>query len=269
MRHRHAGTVLLFVTLCVWLLTGFTNCGDTRNASQDSNSNQGGKAPMYADAQTAASQSLATLRALVNASNYKDLGFESPDEAANSTLGKPIPIMTVGLQQLRGYQRGSDPAALLKDFNEIHYPVAFKEQVRSAIVVRQVDGKWRAASFGDANLAKQIAQARMRTSTTPSTTPTPSASPAPAPSPTRSPSPTASPSPTPSAAGAGEGEMIVNIPALNLSFVGHRGDDGKLVLTSLVDAPAYNLSAGKTISAEELFALLAPVAQKQPDDMES
>jgi hypothetical protein len=92
----------------------------------------------FADAQAAATESLSTFRQLVNAQNYKELGFESAEEVAKATLGEPIPVLVVSLNQLRQYEPGSDPNKLLTDFNQIHYPVMVGDQVRSAILVDQV-----------------------------------------------------------------------------------------------------------------------------------
>src|SRR5580693_10237967 len=44
---------------------------------------------------------------------YADLGFRSADEAKAATLGSPIAIYYVRLDQLRAYHSGDDPIKLL------------------------------------------------------------------------------------------------------------------------------------------------------------
>jgi hypothetical protein len=201
--------------------------GCNRSTALQQNTNQGGGAQAFADAQTAATQSLATFRKLVTSENYKELGFESADQVANARLGAPLQIFIVKLDQLREYQTGSDPNRLLNEGAQLYYPVAVGEQTRSSLVVEQSEGKWKAASFGNAGLAKQIAVVSKR-ATAPQTTVS--------------------------------SEFIVQVPALGIYFLGHRADN-KLMLTPLATDPGYDLKAGATQPAEEIFTKLAPFAK--------
>jgi hypothetical protein len=185
----------------------------------------------FADAQAAATESLSTFRQLVNAQNYKELGFESAEEVAKATLGEPIPVLVVSLNQLRQYEPGSDPNKLLTDFNQIHYPVMVGDQVRSAILVDQVNGKWKAGTFGATNPAKLIAAGRKGTQTS-----------------------------NPSQ------DAVVEVPSLWLYFLGHRTEDNKLTLTPLTDNAFFGLRAGGAMPAEEVFAALVPAAKSLNTD---
>lgn len=185
----------------------------------------------FADAQAAANESLSTFRQLVNAQNYRELGFDSAEEVANATLGEPIHVLVVSLNQLRQYEPGSDPNQLLTDFNQIHYPVVVGDQVRSAILVDQVNGKWKAGTFGAANLAKLIAAARKGTQIS-----------------------------TPSQ------DVVVQVPSLGLYFLGQRTEDNKLTLTPLTDYAVFGLRAGGAMPAEEVFAALVPAAKSLNTD---
>ena len=53
----------------------------------------------------------------------------------------------------------------------------------------------------------------------------------------------------------------VTIPALSLDFVGRR-EDTRVFLTSLVNEPRYELQAGETLDAREVFERLTPFAQQ-------
>ena len=153
------------------------------------------------------------------------------EEVAKATLGEPIHVLVVSLNQLRQYEPGSDPNRLLTDFNQIHYPVVVGDQVRSAILVDQANGKWKAGTFGAANLAKLIAAARKDTQTS-----------------------------NPSQ------DAVVQVPSLGLYFLGHRTEDNKLTLTPLTDIAVFGLRAGGAMPAEEVFAALVPAAKSLKTD---
>lgn len=210
------------VLLMVLLAQG---CNETKQSPR--NALQGGTSQTFADAQTAATNGLETFRKLVTRDNYKELGFETADEVANARLGTPLRVYIVKLDALRQYQIGSDPNALLDEAPQLYYPVAIGAQTRASVVVEQAEGKWKAVSFGNAGLAKQIAQLSKETS-----------------------------SQTPSSP-----ETIVQIPALGLYFLGQRNPDNKLALTPLATNATYNLRAGATEPAEEVFAKLVPAAK--------
>jgi len=204
----------------------------TRKGSADRDTNQNNQQETFADAQSAATQSLAVFRRLVNNQNYRDLGFESPDEVANATLGEPLPILFVRLDQLRGYHEGTDVNSLLGQSNEVNFPVMANNQVRSSVVVEQVNGKWRTGTLGNGALARHIAAVRRdRTG----------------------------------AAGAGQ-QALVHVGALGLHFFGERGTDNKWRLTPLVSNPELNLAAGQALPAEEVFTRLAVAAKRLRDD---
>lgn len=221
----------LFVAIAALslVLLMMSSCNRGREAQQ--NSDRGAEQQTFADAQTAATQSLATFRQLVTKDNYKQLGFDSPDEVSSATLGQPIQVYMVKLDQLREYKSGTDPNALLTNINQLQYPVMVREQVRSAIGVGQADGKWKATGFGNASLARQVAAARKA-------------------------------EPAASAQGASSQPMLIHVAALGLYFVASRGADGKLMMTPLVDNPSFNMRAGAPIPAEQVFTTLSPLAQQ-------
>jgi hypothetical protein len=160
------------------------------------------------------------------------LGFESRAEIGSARLGEPLRVTLVRLDQLRQYQPGGDPNSLLTDTRQLNYPVLVGEQPRAFVVVREVDGKWRTASLGDGGLAKQVASFR------------------------------AAPG---QPAAAGTQDAIVHVAALGVYFLGRRADD-RLLLTPLASHPEFNLRAGATLPAEEVFASLVEAAKALRDD---
>ncbi|MCU1268647.1 MAG: putative secreted protein [Acidobacteria bacterium] len=221
MRRSFAGLITLSVIL-LFILVQACN----RDQGSTSKSNQGQAEPTFTDAQSAANQSLATFRKLVNAQNYKELGFESPEEVANAALGAPLRTSMVKLEQLKAYKAGDDANRLLSEIDQVYYPVIVQNQVRSAISVEQSNGKWRATGFGPANFAKQIDRARKAGNAAPDAQ-----------------------------------QILVHVAPFNLYFVGRRVEN-KLMLTPAGDYQSFNLKAGATLPAEEVFATLATFAQQ-------
>lgn len=218
MRRSFAGSLVLSVIL---LLVVAQACNRDQGSSSTS---KGQEEPTFNDAQSAANQSLATFRKLVNAQNFKELGFESADEVANAALGTPLRTSMVKLEQLKAFKSGDDVNRLLSELPQVYYPVTVQNQVRSTVTVEQANGKWRATGFGPANLAKQVERA--------------------------------------SKAGAASGaQILVHVAAFNLYFVGTRVEN-RLVLTPVGDYASYNLKAGASLPAEEVFTALVPFAQQ-------
>ena len=215
--------------LSVILLMGVLVQGCKGSKQSQTNSPQEGKPQTFADAQTAATQALATFRKLVTKDNFKELGFDSPDQVANASLGAPMHIFAVKLDALREYQSGSDPNKLLNEAAQLYYPVIVGGQTRASVFVEQTEGKWKAASFGNAGLAKQIVEVSRGTAGAAQT--------------------------------VSSSDVIVQIPAFGLYFLGHRNPDNKLTLTALATDVTYNLRAGATEPAEEVFARLVSAAK--------
>ena len=218
-----------FTLLAMTVLVVTVACN--KGATSDSNSNQGKPPDTFGDAQSAANASLALFRQLVNNQNFRDLGFESPDEVASATLGESVPVVFVRLDQLREYREGTDLNNLLSQSTQRTFPVLAKDQVRSSIVVEQVNGRWKMGTLGNGALAKQIAAARQG-----------------------------------QAPGRTNQQSLVHFGALGLYFLGERGDNNKWTLKALAANPDLNLAAGSALPAEEVFARLSGIAKTLRDD---
>ena len=107
-----------------------------------------------AETKDVATRALETLHQIGKQDNFKTLGFESSDEMAGATLEEPMVVLMVELEDLRGYQAGSDPNKLLKPINKVIYPVSAKERVRSSITLQKGKEGWKASDFGGGNFAR-------------------------------------------------------------------------------------------------------------------
>ena len=223
---------LNFVTIAAIAIMIAVGGACNRRASSETSTNQNSQPQTFADAQSAATQSLTVFRQLVNNQNYRELGFESPDEIANATLGQPLPVSFVRLDQLRQYQQGTDVNSLISQSNEVNFPVMANNQVRSSVVVEQINGRWKTGTLGNGALAKHIDGVRKGR--------------------TR-------------AEGAAQ-QTLVHVRALGLYFLGERGTDNKWSLTPLVSHSEFNLAAGQAMPAEEVFTRLAGAAKALRDD---
>lgn len=109
---------------------------------------------------SAAQDGLATLRQIVNANNYAALGFGSPDEVRQATLGEPLMIYQVRLDALRRFNGQGDPQTLLADVRRSLYPVQVSGKVATSIFVTGVREGWRATELGNAAVAKLVSRYR-------------------------------------------------------------------------------------------------------------
>jgi hypothetical protein len=177
----------------------------------------------------AAAQALVAFQRIGRQTNFKTMGFESADEMTKATLGEPLAVFMVELNDLRAYQANSDPNNLLKPIDKVIYPVEAGNSVRSSIVLQKGKEGWKASDFGGANFARLVTRARDESA---NATGLPSSM-----------------------------YFVVEVPALNAYFLGYRQAD-KLMLVSLIDDPAMKLQAGSALPAEQLFEQLRPIAQK-------
>jgi hypothetical protein len=181
------------------------------------------------DSAAAAKASLPTLSALAQGENAPRLGFATPGDAERTELAPPLSDFLVGLDDLRSWQPGADPMRLLHSTGLILYPVKVGGAVRSSVTLKKQDAGWQAVSFGAPAQTQAVASARDKVADRPGA--------------------------------AGSQTFQVRIPAFNLVFVAHVSG-GRLMLTPAVDAPAYGLSAGVTVAADELFTRLKPAAER-------
>lgn len=108
----------------------------------------------------AAQEGLATLKQVVNAGNYAALGFGSPDEVRQATLGAPLRIYQVRLDALRAFNGQSDPNKLLADVGRSLYPVQVSQKVATSIFVTASPEGWRASELGNAAVARLVSAYR-------------------------------------------------------------------------------------------------------------
>jgi hypothetical protein len=180
------------------------------------------------EAQDEAQRSLSLLHQIVTPETYKKLGFQSVDEVNRVTLGAPMRVLMVPLDHLKEYQPGAKIEEMLQDTNEVRFPVSVEGQVRTSVVMRQIDGKWQVAKFGRPALTQALEVVRMRVVT----------------------------AETPA-----ESLLEVKIPALNLYFVG-REVGSSLMLTSSVDDARFDLKQGEEVDAQQIFSKIAPYARE-------
>jgi hypothetical protein len=182
-----------------------------------------------AEAREQAQRSLAGLRSFVTPQTFQRLGFESVDEASRARIEPPIQIFMVRLDRLREYRPGENPADVLVRTNEIRFPLSVDGQVRSSVTLRRTNGRWEVARLGRPQLTKELSDVIQR--------------------------------PAMATQVPREAFFEVNIPALSLDFVGRRADT-RILLTPLVSEPQYELQAGETLDAGQVFERLAPFAQQ-------
>jgi hypothetical protein len=177
-----------------------------------------------------AAEALSRFAQLVTRENYRQMGFDSPEEVRSAKLGPPMRQFSVGLDDLRRFEAGSDPTKLLGGADTLIFPVLTGERVRSSITLQRDSSGWRAVAFGAPSFTRAAWDARGRSE----------------------------------AAGAGASPSIVRVPALNLFFLGTRRD-GQLMLAPLLDDPRLKLEKGVPVPAATVFTALVPLARAHND----
>jgi hypothetical protein len=107
--------------------------------------------------------------------------------------------------------------------------VATGETVRSSVTLKKQDDSWKAVAFGAPALTQAVTRARDDVVGKYHISP--------------------------------DQVFQVRIPAFNLMFVGYLSGD-HLLLTSASDAPRFDLKAGSTVAASDLFTRLKPEAER-------
>lgn len=168
-------------------------------------------------------RSLETMRAMAEAGQLKTLGFASVEEARSATLGDPVPILTVRLDQLREYKQGSDPTSLVSAVStKVLYPVQVGQTTRSSITIARSRRGWEPVSFGGNALSNMFAMGRRK-----------------------------SPAAT----------FVVVVPALN-AFFGGAGRGAGMTLTPLEEYASLGLKAFETLPAAQVFERLVKPARE-------
>jgi hypothetical protein len=221
---------LLAAALAALSLVAIAGCHATEPASAQ----QAPPPPAAGSSQEAATAGLDTLRRLAGAGNFREMGFEAPEQAQAATLGEPLHVYLVRLDQLRAYQPGTDPESLLNDVGQDLYPVRVANGTRSSILVAKTAAGWRAVGFGGAKLAKAADQRRMEKMAEAKAPPTAYAE--------------------------------IHVAALNLYFLSYR-EGTQLMLVPLVDDPDKRFHVGIPIPAGDAFALLARQAKSIDPDV--
>jgi hypothetical protein len=181
------------------------------------------------EAHDEAQRSLPVLVHMVTPETYKKLGFQSVEEASQASLEAPMRVLMVRLDRLREYRPELKIGEMLEDTHEVRYPVSVGGQVRTSVVMHQIEGKWQVAKFGRPELTRALTAVIRKY---PATGGTPA-----------------------------QALFEVKIPALNLYFVG-REVESRLLLTSVVDDPRFDLKRGEELDAQKIFSRLAPYARE-------
>jgi hypothetical protein len=194
--------------------------------------------PPATSSQEAATRGLATLRALARQGQFAALGFTSAEEADAATLGAPLHVFMVRLDQLKQYQPGADAASLLTDIGQDFYPVLVGGQTRSSITVSSAEGHFAAVRFGGAALARSLAQRQQEMMS----------------------------APVPRKSGPPQNFEVVHVAALNLYFLGFQ-QRGQFMVIPTADSEQLGLRAGVPQPANAVFARLAGQARTMNPDV--
>jgi len=184
----------------------------------------------YPEIHKQASLSLETLKKIVSQQkNYKAMGFNTLDELNRVQLGKPYQVYIVRLDRLRKYDSENDSIKMLSGGNLVVYPILVDNAVRSSITLSKVDDSWQAVSFGRIGSLTTLSITRTQNAEKDKMLDT--------------------------------AYFIVQVPALNYEFIGYSLDD-RLFLTPIEDDLRYDMKAGTSMQAGDIFNSLVPEARR-------
>jgi hypothetical protein len=175
-----------------------------------------------------AQNGLVSFAQLVTADNFRAMGFTRPDEVRSAVLGPPLPEFMVRLDELRAFQRGQDPGALLHPNNRVTFPVRVANATRTALTVERRGTGWSVASYGAARYGPLLDGTRERLARQDNRDPS--------------------------------DYFEVRVPALNVSFVGARRDS-RIALTPVMNDARFGFRAGTTLPAEDALLAMGPAAR--------
>jgi len=115
----------------------------------------------YAAAAADAQKALAAYQQnVVNDKNYGKYGFGSVGEARSSQLGAPLPILILGLDQLKAYNPGTGYKPSIAGAQMLWYPVQVAGQTRAKLEMIRKNNQWVAGEFGSKVTADIVAKAQ-------------------------------------------------------------------------------------------------------------
>lgn len=179
------------------------------------------------EAGAAAEQALRTFARLVDQRNFEELGFTSPGEVSEATLGDPIEEFFIRLDNLRAYepdQRG----IVISPTRRLTYPVLAGGEQRSSVTVGRGEDGWTAVAFGGPNYARLLTEARKRLGADRPDT---------------------------------SGIFEIRVPALNVSFVALRDGDG-VVVSPILDDGRFGFERGATMALEQALEAMLEAARE-------
>ena len=178
-------------------------------------------------AREAAERALRTFALLVNEQNFEELGFASPGEVTEATLGDPIEEFFIRLDNLQKYepdQRG----IVISPTRRLTYPVLAGNEQRSSLTVGAGDGGWNALSFGGPNYARLLTAARKSLR---------------------------------GEQGSSSEIFEVRVPALNVSFVARQKGD-QIVVSPVMDDGRFGFERDAVMPLDEALAAMAEAARE-------
>lgn len=171
--------------------------------------------------------------AAVTEKNAGRLGFKTAAEAQAASLGDPISVALIGLNDLKAFERGTKVGSMLRDARTLWFPVLLNGEVRSKLEISEVNGQWLAGEFGRPELARTVNGVREGLPKILEVVKARSSGP----------------------------PMLVRIPVLHVDLFYETGPEGGFLVPAGAGGLPDGVEVGKAYPAEELLARFAGLAQ--------
>jgi hypothetical protein len=151
-----------------------------------------------------------------------------PRHLGKGSVGSPIQLANVALNQVAAYERGRPVESLIQPSTGLIVPVHFKDENYLGVFLKGRDSHYVPVGMGEPNMTRLLVQTVAMVAKQHHVSP--------------------------------DSLTVLRVPGLFLTFVA-RSADGKIRLTPVSSVQTYDLKAGEEASAEDLFARLKPAAQ--------
>lgn len=108
----------------------------------------------------AAKQGLTRFLGQMRPESGASLGFSDGDRLEKAELGEAFKLHTILPADLQASVPGQAVEALVTETSQWYFPVTLDGEDRALLIVDRMGGSWKAVSFGQAPLARRIAESR-------------------------------------------------------------------------------------------------------------
>jgi hypothetical protein len=182
-------------------------------------------------AQSALDEYIKTILSERNAVNF---GFRDIQEASAAKVGDALPVMFIGLSDLKTYKPGSGVQPILQDAKALWFPVQVAGRIITKIEIVDINGQWVASEFGGVATVNRIDTALQQQKTLLAK----------------------------ADVGQEQPTMLLKIPALEAVFLLIETQQGAYLIPAMIQPERFQLAEANIYPVEQVLVALSKLAQE-------